>query len=108
MLVTCSSTFLPQRRMFLSEMVDEDEDMLPNQLLDHSDKPENRADAVTIEEFNDEDVQQIHSGGQTASVQVIMLFYFMQIHTFTFTRITENDTSELVQTCLYAYTQHPH
>ena len=70
MLVTCSSTFLPQRRMFLSEMVEEEEDLPPNQLLDHTDKPENRADAVTIEELNDKDVQQIHISAHTASVQV--------------------------------------
>ena len=67
---TCSSTFLPQRRMFLSEMVEEEEDLPPIQLLDRSDKPENRADAVTIEELNDEDIQPIHIGGHTASVQV--------------------------------------
>ena len=82
MLVTCSSTFLPQRRVFLSEMVEEEEDLLPNQLLDRSDKPENEADAITIEEVNDEDIQPIHIGGQTASVQVIMSFYLC-----TFTRL---------------------
>ena len=50
--------------------------MLPNdQLLDHDsdsddDEPENRADLVTIENMNEEDIQPIHIGGHTASVQV--------------------------------------
>lgn len=64
--------------MFLSERVEaeEEEDLLPNdQSLDHSDsdadEPENRDDAVTIEEvINDEDIQPIYIGRHKASVQV--------------------------------------
>ena len=62
--------------MFPSERVEAEEENLlsNNQPLDHSDsdndEPENRADTITIEEINDEDIQPIHIGRHTASVEV--------------------------------------
>ena len=74
--------------MFLSEMVEEEEDLRPNQLLDRSDsgndEPENRADDITIEEINDEDIQQIHIGGHTASVQVRCCSHYAHSHLYVY------------------------
>ena len=64
--------------------VEEEKDLPPNymySLQDHCDSDDNddesdiSEDDFTIESINDEDIQQIHIGGHTASVQVRLSFY---------------------------------
>ena len=74
--------------MFLSERVEEEEEnLLPSdQLLDHSDdddESDSSKDMNIIEELKDEDIQQIHIGGPTASVQVRRCSLLCINHTFT-------------------------
>lgn len=73
--------FAPQRRRYHSENVEEEEDMLlKDGQSDNSDsdddEPENRVGEITIEDIDDEDIQPIHIGGHTVSVQVRCCFLF--------------------------------
>ena len=60
----------------LSDRVEEEEDLPPNYpLQDHCDSDNDEEsdiseDDITIDEVNDKDIQPIHIGGHTASVQV--------------------------------------
>ena len=73
--------------MFLNERVEEEEDLLPSDQhhsdSDNDEESDNSKDVITIEELKDEDIQQIHIGGHTASVQVRHCSLLCTNHTFT-------------------------